>query len=313
MKKTSIILVLTLTCTLLFGSTAFASDGTAEQTLNITSEEATDGQNVTRSEKSALQDFILSTSNRIVASTSESVKTTAGEVLSGGQYTYASASEISRLVQLGYAWNQSEGPISITKGTLNSNNWLHTTKSVYLVCLSGTDFVAQGQTTGVITDLLSGFDLDNRYAQNVKKVITRNIPAGSNIIVTGHSLGGMVAQQIVADRNIKASYNVLNTVTFGSPLLSALRREGTVKRLGDTSDVVPYLSVNTFTNILWQALGLQRENGRYTDPLTAHCNSYNRDDVWGAYDVTGDKYGKKTITLDYSTIAFFYSPVTVTD
>ncbi len=73
---------------------------------------------------------------------------------------------------------------------------------------------------------------------------------GSNLVVTGHSLGGMVAQQVAADSTIKKNYNVLNTVTFGSPLINGFQREGTVKRLGDTSDPVPYLSLTTFTNIV---------------------------------------------------------------
>ena len=106
------------------------------------------------------------------------------------------------------------------------------------------------QSAGWWTDLLVGFEQDNRYIQNVRAAILNNVPAGSNLLVTGHSLGGMVAQQVAADSQIKSNYNVLNTVTFGSPLIDGFQREGTVKRLGDTSDPVPYLSLTTFTNVI---------------------------------------------------------------
>lgn len=189
-----------------------------------------------------------------------------------------------------------------------------TYSTVYVVALSGTDTDTQNQSTGWWTDLLVGFEQDNRYIQNVRAAILNNVPAGSNLLVTGHSLGGMVAQQVAADSQIKSNYNVLNTVTFGSPLIDGFQREGTVKRLGDTSDPVPYLSLTTFTNVIWQTAGLNKEDGGYGwDMVKAHCESYNRSDVWGAYDVTGTKNGSATLTMDFSTTRFYYSPVTVTE
>lgn len=244
------------------------------------------------------------------------VKATGAQLASKKTYTYTNAAQVSRLVQQGYACNQTthKGPFSITKGTLNTKNWLGKTKkkTVYVVALSGTDTDVKNQSTGYWTDLLVGFEFDNKYIQNVRKAILANVPAGSNLFVTGHSLGGMVAQQVAADSTIKQKYNVLNTVTFGSPLINGFQREGTVKRLGDSKDVVPYLSLSTFTNVVWQSAGLNREDGGYgSNILGAHCESYNRDDVWGKYDVTGTKNGSTTLTVNYSTTKFFYSPVTV--
>ncbi len=226
--------------------------------------------------------------------------------------TYTNVSELARFVQLGYKCNQPThvGPFSITQATLKTKS---SSKKVYVVALSGTDTDAKNQTTGYWTDLLVGFEQDNKYIQNVRKAILKNVPKGSNLLVTGHSLGGMVAQQVASDDTIKANYNILNTVTFGSPLINGFKREGTVRRLGDTSDVVPYLSLTTFTNVVWQSAGLNRENGGYgSNLLGAHCESYNRSDVWGAYDVTGKKNGDATLIMKYSTTKFYASPVTVT-
>ncbi len=219
-------------------------------------------------------------------------------------HTYTTAPEIYQLIRDGY--NQGEkGPISIVKGTLKSG-W--SSKTVYLVTLSGTEIVFN-QTTEGLTDLLSGFNLKNPYYTNVVNVIKNNVPKNANLVLAGHSLGGMIAQQVAADSTIKSRYNVLNTVCFGSPLLAAGFREGTVRRLGDVSDPVPYLSGNLFVTPIRAILGLNREDGGYyLQPLTAHNASYGRADLWGNYDVTGTKYGGAKLVLDLDTRVFFQSP-----
>ena len=218
--------------------------------------------------------------------------------------TYTTAPEIYQLVRDGY--NQGQlGPISITKGTLKQG---FSSKTVYLVTLSGTELVLN-QTTEGLTDLLSGFNLKSSYYYNVVSVIQANVPRGSNLVLAGHSLGGMIAQQVSADSAIKAQYNVLNTVTFGSPLLAAGFREGTIKRLGDVSDVVPLLSSNIFVTPIRAVFGLNREDGHYYGrPITAHNESYFRTDLWGRYDVTGTKHGSAQLILDLGTRQFYQSP-----
>ena len=218
--------------------------------------------------------------------------------------TYTTAPEIYQLVRDGYNGGE-KGPISVVKGTLKSG-W--SSKTVYLVTLSGTELVFN-QSTEVITDLLSGFNLESPYYHNVVNVILNNIPRGSNLILAGHSLGGMIAQQVAANASVKAYYNVLNTVCFGSPLLAAGFREGTVRRLGDVSDPVPYLSGNLFVTPIRAVLGLNREDGHYyLQPITAHNSSYSRADLWGKYDVTGTKYGSAALTLDLGTRTFYQNP-----
>jgi len=200
------------------------------------------------------------------------------------------------------------GPFSITKGTLRYNQF-GIEKPVYVVAISGTDTSVKNQTTGNITNLLVGFEQDNLYIQNVKKTILRNIPKGSKIVFAGHSLGGMISQQAAADEELKSTYEILNTITFGSPLIDGFDREGTVRRLGDVKDHIPYMSISTVLNIFWQSLGINKEDGGYQDWIPAHTLSYQREDVWGQYDVTGQKYGKKSLVLDYSTTSYFHSPI----
>ncbi len=222
--------------------------------------------------------------------------------------TYTNAAQICNLVYKGYNGG-TYGPITITQGYLMKSS---SYKYIYLITLSGTESVSN-QTTGYLTDALAGFNLNNKYLTNVVSIISANIPKGSNIVLAGHSLGGMVAQQVAANSTVKSNYNVLNTITFGSPLLAAGTREGTVKRLGDTSDVVPYLSGSTINNTAWAIAGLQRENGGYgTDVYNAHVKSYLRSDVWGSYDAVGYKNGSYYMVLYTNTTTYYKSPTTVT-
>ncbi|MBP5224137.1 MAG: hypothetical protein J6Z38_00925 [Lachnospiraceae bacterium] len=222
----------------------------------------------------------------------------------GNTQTYTKASEIADLVGEGYN-KGTKGPITVTQGTLKSG-W--STKNVYLVTLSGTEMVFN-QSTEWITDLFCGFNLNNAYYSNVVSVLLAVVPRNANLVLAGHSLGGMVAQQVASDSSVKAQFNILNTVTFGAPLLSLGSREGTVKRLGDKKDFVPALSVQSVFIPLWAYVGLNKEDGGYSNPITAHKESYKRADVWGRYDVTGTKNGGAKLTLDLSTRVFYKSPI----
>lgn len=228
---------------------------------------------------------------------------------SSNTQTFTSSPEVFNYVELGYNGGE-KGPIIITEAILKKSS---SSKSVYLVTLSGTELV-DGQSTGYLTDLLAGFNQDNAYLRNVVKIISQNIPSDSNLVLAGHSLGGMIAQQVAANSSIKSNYNILNTVTFGSPLLSAGSREGTVKRLGDTSDIIPYASGSLINNTIWAILGLNREDGGYgLNLLAAHIESYGRSDVWGKYDVLGVKNGSAKLILDLDTQTYYQSPTEVTE
>ncbi len=217
---------------------------------------------------------------------------------------FSKSAELCNYLFQGY--NQGKkGPIIITKGTFRK--WL-IKKDVYLVTLTGTEFV-WNQTTGYMTDLLAGFNWKNAYLRNAVKTMKANIPVDSNVMIAGHSLGGMIAQQLAAEPSIKKNYHILHTVTFGSPLIAG-EREGVVKRLGDTADKIPYQSIHFFYYTAQTVLGLNREDGGYgTDSERAHVESYCSSRIWEKYDVTGTKYGHASINLDLTTQHFFKSPI----
>ena len=112
--------------------------------------------------------------------------------------------------------------MSITPATLREGK---KATPVHLVGSSGTEDVSN-QSTGWITNLKSGFEQNNPGLRNAKDAILRTVPAGSNLVLAGHSQGGMIAQQLAADPDIKRRYHVISTTTFGSPLIGLGRREG---------------------------------------------------------------------------------------
>lgn len=240
------------------------------------------------------------------------VKDTLQCVYAGETVTYTNAAQVDRLVQTGYSWIQKEGPYSITQGSLVDRKSGSETP-VYLIAISGANLSVPNQTTDLNVCILAACGLNNKYLQNIKKTMLENIPTDSNIIVAGHSLGGTVGQQVVAETKLKKTYNFLNTVTFGSPLIKGFSREGTIKRLGDIKDRIPYYGISTILNICWQTFGLNKEDGGYKNRHNAHAHGYQREDVWGDYDVTGQKNGSKSLVLDYSTTKFYQSLVKNTD
>lgn len=227
--------------------------------------------------------------------------------------------ELAEYVWQGYNDGQ-YGPVTITRGRLTQDvpekNWLQKvtghdvqTYDVYLVTLSGTEDV-ENQTTDWKTDLQAGFGFESDYTRNVVQTILENVPEGSNLFIAGHSLGGMVAQQVIANEQIKEKYEVKFTVTFGSPAVGqGSGREGQIRRMGVHNDVVPNLSTNIGGNISgtnWEGRGKYGVN----QLVEAHCEGYLRDDIFGHWNVCGDKLAEAPsakLELDLSTLTFYQS------
>ncbi len=248
-----------------------------------------------------------------------SLLTTGVDAKAANSVTFTSLPELAKYVWQGYN-NGEYGPVTITKGRLTQDipekNWLQKitghdvqTYDVYLVTLSGTESV-ENQTTDWQTDIQAGFGFENDYTKNVVQTILDNVPEGSNLFLAGHSLGGMVAQQVIANDQIKEKYNVRFTVAFGSPAVGqGSGREGQIRRMGVYNDIVPNLSTNIGGNIAgtnWEG------KGKYsvTQAVAAHCEGYLRDDIFGNWNVCGDKLAEAPsakLELDLDTLTFYQS------
>ena len=223
-----------------------------------------------------------------------------------GDVTIERSSQLASLVYDGY--NEGErGPVSIIPGVLDPGDG-SPAEDVYVVTLSGTEFV-EGQPTGIINDLLAGTIDTSFYATEVRDVIREQIPPGSTIILAGHSLGGMVAQSLAGFPSLKEEYDIRNTVAFGSPYIEFTPHEGEVQRLADSTDPVPFLSLDGLFQPFEQIFGREVEDSEYFF-VDAHSRSYTDADVWEDYDAVGIEDGTATIRYNPSERTFYrvYNP-----
>lgn len=137
------------------------------------------------------------------------------------------------------------------------------------------------------------------YAAFVKDVLLRTVPAGSALVFAGHSLGGMTAQHLRCDKELQETYEILNVLCGGSPLEEVDGEgEGSLHRLTDILDMIPYIRSASLCALVRQIKTAHRENGHYfLNPDGAHNDSYVRNDVWGGYDVFGEKGGDAALAF----------------
>lgn len=188
----------------------------------------------------------------------------------------------------------SGGVVTVRKGTLYNDS---TNKGiVYVVGIVGSNTsVKNPDNNNFGSCILASASIPSLYFNQVKTDILNKVPAGSKVVLVGHSLGGMVAQQIAADSQIKSKYQILNTLTLGSPYILTGSREGSLHRMYDRADVVPVLSIACIANF-W-AGNVEYESGGYYGS-DAHNKSYRYSSCWQKYDAFGVKNGNTKIVLN---------------
>ena len=191
---------------------------------------------------------------------------------------------------LTYGLREGNGPLFITKGVLHRGE---REEVAYLIALSGAGYNILAKND-FVNFFLSACSLPTDYLATVKKAAIKYIPAGSNVILAGHSLGGTTAQQFAGDRAMRERYNIINVLTCGSPEIVLLKREGSLHRLADVLDFVPVISlagpVNLFLDISYELSSV------ILQAKLPHEYSYYEDDCWRRYDCLGVKGGNAFFT-----------------
>ncbi|MBQ6092161.1 MAG: hypothetical protein IJL00_00625 [Clostridia bacterium] len=174
-------------------------------------------------------------------------------------------------------------PLRIVPATLTQNG---ESRSVYLVAMLG-----MKEKEGQVNSQKGGGT--GPYAALVKETLFQTVPAGSALVFAGHSLGGMTAQILRCDKQLQDTYEILNVLCGGSPLMEVeADGEGSLHRLTDIWDLIPYIRSTSLCAFIRQIKTAHRESGCYfLNPDGAHNDSYGRNDVWGSYDVFGEKGG----------------------
>ncbi len=179
------------------------------------------------------------------------ISTSAMQLSDKDELNYSTAPEVFTWIYKNYT-DGAVGAFTITQGVLHFPHDVAGYEEpvvddvpVYVVAIGGTEEVG-GMDNDPLSDIkLGGFNLGTPYEEEIVEAIIHDVPKGSNLFLTGHSLGGMTAQQLAADPRIKDNYNVLYVLAFGSPAISPVGREGYMVRLVDKYDWVQYASVNT--------------------------------------------------------------------
>lgn len=188
-------------------------------------------------------------------------------------------------------------PYKIRRGVLSIPGCVD--MDVWTVGLRGTDgSMDKTSPLSLPTCFKSATARENVFFTLVKSAMLREIPAGANVVFIGHSLGGMVSQQLGADEELKSTYRLLNVLTFGSPYVPFRGNRCNLHRMIERADLIPMTcSAALFANPFLGRVSFESA-GYYFRPLGAHCDSYEKSPVWRDYDCFGIKNGGRYLTLE---------------
>ena len=199
-------------------------------------------------------------------------------------------------------------PLRITPATLTVDG---EAQEIWLVMILGVKNRVNGkvnrQANNLMSCFLSAFNRPNAYYSLVKDTVFDVIPAGSKLVFACHSLGGMVAQQLRADADLQDAYEIVHTVTCGSPYIMVhTETEGTFCRLINKNDAIPFMSPATVIAPQKQFGDCYRIDGGYAGDFDgAHTKSYPDPAFWGGYDALGFPGGNATISFDPANITTY--------
>ncbi len=197
-----------------------------------------------------------------------------------------------------------QGCFSITKGVLKENG---KKTDIYLVASHGLETSSYGQDNDLESCLKAGMEQSSAYLEDLMKVVKDNVPKNANLVLAGHSLGGMVSQQFAANKSMQKRYNILHVVTWGSPLLCMGEIEGQLHRNCCAGDVVPLLSIYTLEDSGKQLEDRNREDADVIPVIQSHVDGYNDKNAWKDYDAIGVKYGNAVLKMKEDTTKRFYA------
>jgi hypothetical protein len=167
----------------------------------------------------------------------------------------------------------------------------------YLVVLSGTQVLLDRmqQTTGLGEDMMTSLNLRDAYSRSVIRALQayrggQGVPDYAHVYLVGHSLGGMVAQNLAASTDFNTRWNPRLVMTLGSPRTVDLPTS-LVRRFAAVGDPIPTLSPAAwglggfnFRAQTWVDNGVPA--GGQGDPIAPHMHYPDSQDLF-RYDALG--------------------------
>ncbi|MEV7521460.1 hypothetical protein [Streptomyces sp. NPDC091371] len=116
----------------------------------------------------------------------------------------------------------------------------------YVLLLPGTSFALLSNSTP--QDLIGAFDgllrTDTTYTRAARNLLERaGVPAGTDLMIVGHSLGGLTAMNLASDPEFAATYRLTHVIAVGSPIDGKRPADHTTRvvNLANKHDVIPTL------------------------------------------------------------------------
>jgi len=181
--------------------------------------------------------------------------------------------------------------VNIYKASTKNKGKIVESSLYYVVCrgldLTETDM---SKSRSIINAIKIGISNENNsYVKTVVDAVTSTVPVDSKIIFAGHSMGGMVIQQAIANDTLKDNYNILHTLSVGAPyIITSGEKEGSLIRAVDNLDPIPFVSIPFLANPL---IGNIKTETSFKFGLV-HFKSYDEGDCWDKYDALGNYKGK---------------------
>ena len=207
-------------------------------------------------------------------------------------FTLSCVPEVSHFIQE----PEPDGELHIVPATLETAEG---PQEVWFVAVRGIDWLMRG-SNNFFSYLLVSFNVNSNYFNFVKNAVLQYVPEGAKLVLAGHSLGGMIVQQLICAEELTEKYEIVNALTLGSPyvMVDAANREGRLMRMEDKYDTVPKFSIAALFSPADYNGGIKRDSPYLGDPNGAHNNSYKRMDIWGAFDVLGTENGGAKLVFD---------------
>jgi hypothetical protein len=194
---------------------------------------------------------------------------------------------------------------------------IKTGENEYLILVTGTEAGKQAHNWN--SAARSGLGLESDYEKQLKGILL-GLPAGAIINLAGHSQGGIVSNNVVADKDVQDHLKIKSVTTFGSPV--SAEPQGNIgpdgkpveyKRYAAWGDPVPLLS-NEALDVVG-AIGKTPFDfwkiGKETGDLGQHMisGSFNVKDAHFAYN-SSDELKNETLPFDVKQWAnsdYYYS------
>lgn len=197
------------------------------------------------------------------------------------------------------------GEIAVTPAELTVDG---ETRDIYIAAAMGTCYDMK-KLNNPLACVQSAFNFKSKYYKLVRSVIEDCVPEGSAVVLLGHSLGGMIMQQMRTDPSLTEKYEILRTITVGSPFIMTKKklREGDLRRFADVSDTVPKLSPALIFSRKNHKDAAFEDGGYDGDMDAAHNRSYREAEVWEKYDAFGDENGNAYFTYNTDDVLGFHT------